>query len=284
MKPCTFFTEESDALCREIAKKSRGVCFCGFSGGKDSLCALISLHRYFHRIIAFHCTSWPGMRYVGEYLDKVEYMMDGLHILRLIGEDFPMALDRMMYQPMDTCMEVEEKGFVCEDYSKLDILEYLRYKYSLPKAWCAFGINMNDSMDRRIYIKRTGGKNPQNKTFYPCLNWPREEILNTIRDAGIPLISSYRYWNRTMGNVPGIVTNEILKAHYPEDWKRYLALYPLAEAKTVRERILAREWARTQRERIEANGGRASADGAASARQEPDDGIFDGDWMEDGVK
>ena len=269
-------TPDSDSLCRDIAKRSKGVCFLGLSGGKDSLCAWLNLRRRFKRIIPFHCTSWPGMAFERQYFDYLQDMM-GTRILRLVGEDYPMALTRMMYQPWKDADMIADMPIL--NYSKLDILEYLRYKFNLPNAWCAFGISASDSIDRAIYCKRTGGKNPANKTFYPCYDWPRKDILQAVIDSGLKLPSSYRYVNRTMGNVPGIVTNEILKKHYPEDWQRFLALYPLAEAKTVREHILDREWAAAKKRRIEEAGGTAAAD--LSADEGEDDGSFEGEWMED---
>ena len=261
----TFTTAATDELCNEVAKKSKGVCFLGFSRGKDSLCSWLSLTRYFKRIIPFHCASWPGMDYVKKTLDYYQYEMN-TRILRMNGEDYPMALVRMMYQPYKDCQDIEE--WELDDYSKLDVLEYLRHKFGLPNAWCAFGISASDSIDRRIYCKNTGGKNPQNKTFYPCWDWPRTEIIKAVKESGLKLTSEYRYVNRTMGNVPGIVTNEILKAHYPKDWERFLCLYPLAEAKTVRERILDREWAAAKKRKIEENGGTA-------ADHEPGNGVED---------
>lgn len=294
MTPPTFTTEATDELCKEVAKKSKGVCFLGFSRGKDSLCAWLSLTRYFHRIIPFHCASWPRIGYVKRILDYYQYEM-GTRILRMNGEDYPMALVRMMYQPYRDCQDIE--GWELDDYSKLDVLEYLRHKFGLPNAWCAFGISANDSIDRRIYCKNTGGKNPQNKTFYPCWDWPRAEIIKTVKESGLMLSSEYRYVNRTMGNVPGIVTNEILKNHYPKDWERFLCLYPLAEAKTVRERILDREWAAAKRAKIEANGGTAvEAEPSNGVDDSPlplfmapkdgeddfeDDSGYGGGWMED---
>ena len=269
-------TEATDALCKEIARKSNGVAFLGFSGGKDSLCAYLNLRRFFKRIIPFHCAAWPGVRHIREYLDYVEYETGGVHILRMNGEDYPMAASRMIYQPFKDCIEIEDWDI--PTYSKLDVLEYLRYRYALPKAWCAFGIAACESIDRAIYVKKIEGRNPQNRTFYPCYDWSRKQILDTVEQSGIKLPSSYRYVNRTIGHVPGIVTNEILKRHYPEDWKRVLALYPLAEAKTVREQILDREWLRRRNEVIVANGGEASADVSAN---DEDTELYEGDWMED---
>ena len=250
-----FTTPETDALCRDIAKRSHGVAFIGISRGKDSLCAWLNLRRYFSRIIPFHCASIPNMKFVTKTLDYYEYEFQ-THILRLMGEDLPMALSRHIYQ--DDILECDyiDENLDCDDYSKLDILDYLRYKYNLPKAWCAFGISANDSIDRLIYCRKTGGKSEDHRTFYPCWNWPKAELLRAIRESGLKLSSEYKYVKRSMGGVPSATYNKVLMEHYPEDWKTLLKWYPLAEVKNYREAMLDREAARRKEKEIVDAGGR----------------------------
>lgn len=239
----TFSTPATDELCREIAKKSKGIVFCGFSRGKDSLCAYLQLHKFFkhENIIPFHCASFPGLRHVKDTLDYYERVLD-TRIVRLVGPELHSCLVRMQYQTTEDFDELEDldQG----DYSMLDRLEYLRYTFNYPRAWCAFGIMANDSIDRRIYCKKIQGKNPQNLTFYPCWDWPRAEVLKAIRESGIKLSGEYRYTSRTLGGPPSMTCNRIFKERYPEDWNTVLAMYPLAEAKTLRELYLDRAFER----------------------------------------
>ena len=154
----TFNTETTDALCKEIAKKSKGVCFLGFSHGKDSVLAFLQLKRYFKRIIPFHCASIPNMKFVNAILDYYEYEFQ-TKILRLMGEDLAISMKRLVYQePKDADACFDEFGEV-EDYNKLDILEYLRKQYNLPRAWCAVVISNNDSIYRVMYFRKKRGRN-----------------------------------------------------------------------------------------------------------------------------
>lgn len=269
MKVPDFTTDATDSLCRDIAKRSKGVCFLGLSSGKDSLCAYLSLSRYFRRIIPFHCASWPGVDFVTKYLDYLEYEFQ-TKILRLMGEDFPMAFARGMYQPFEE-IEASEAAYV-EDYSKLDIVDYLRYMYSLPRAWCAFGISKNDSIDRLIYCRQYGGKSENNRTFYPCWDWPRKEIIRAITESGLKLRSDYRYSSRNLGGIPSTTVNRILREHYPQAYGRMLECYPTAEAKTVREMLLDVEWEVARDAAIRARGGKA----ASPVEDEDGEGDSDG--------
>lgn len=250
-----YTTEATDALCKEVAKKSHGVVFAGFSGGKDSVCMLLQLSRYFKRIIPFHCASIPHMAFRTKLLDYYEYEFQ-TKILRLMGEDLSMSMRRLIYQePRDAIACLEEYGDV-EDYNKLDILEYLRKMYNLPRAWCAFGVNACDSIDRRIYCNKTGGKSDANRTFYPCWDWPRQEILKAISESGLKIAPEYKYTKRSIGGPPCATYNKVLREHFPEDYKKMKAWYPLCELKTRREERLEQRWLKNLDDAAAANGGK----------------------------
>lgn len=274
----TFNTETTDALCKEIAKKSKGVCFLGFSHGKDSVLAFLQLKRYFKRIIPFHCASIPNMKFVNAILDYYEYEFQ-TKILRLMGEDLAISMKRLVYQePKDADACFDEFGEV-EDYNKLDILEYLRKQYNLPRAWCAFGVNAGDSQDRRIYCNKTGGKSDINRTFYPTWDWPRSEIITALRESGLKLAPEYKYSKRSIGGVPCATYNKILKEHFPEDFKTLLKWYPLAELKTRREKILDERYEERLNNAAEAFGGKE----VLPSFEEPDEKKSNAPYSDSGI-
>lgn len=251
-----FNTKATDALCREIAERSRGVCFLMCSRGKDSLCAWLQLLRYFKRVVPFHCATLPNYEYASRYLDYLEGEFQ-TRVIRLMGEDMPMALHQYIYQrsPLD-CGDCDDFFGDVKDYNKLDILEYLRMKMNLPRAWCAVGISQNDSIDRLIYCRQTGGKNMGNKTFYPCFDWPREALLNSIREAGLKVAPEYKYTKRSMGGVPCATFNTVMKEHFPKDWETTQFYYPLAEVKNVREEMLDANYGKWLEQEAAKRGGR----------------------------
>ena len=232
-----FSTPATDALCREISKKSNGVIFCMVSRGKDSLCAYLNCLRYFNRVICFHCATIPGYQFADEYLDYLEAEFN-TRILRMMGEDLRMGLVRHVYQDSPWECDVIDSVFPDEDYSKLDILDYLRMKFNLPRAWCAVGISQNDSIDRLIYCRKNGGKNLSHRTFYPCYDWPREELFNAIYNSGLVVAPEYKYTKRSMGGIPSATYNKVMMEHFPRDWELTKKWYPLAEVKNVREEMI----------------------------------------------
>lgn len=274
-----FSTEATDGLCREISKKSHGVCFCMMSRGKDSLCAYLQCCKFFNRVVPFHCALLPGYQHVTEYLDYLEAMLN-VRILRLLGEDLRMGLVRYVYQrsPWE-CADIDNT-FDDVNYSKLDILGYLRMKYNLPRAWCAVGISKNDSIDRLIYCRKNNGRNDKNRTFYPCWDWPRTEILRAIAEAGLCLAPDYKYSRRSLGGTPGATYNKILMEHFPADWETTKMWYPLAEAKNVREEMIDEDYPRWMEQEAAKRGGRMDVDtkvGGEGGERSGGDGAGAGD-------
>lgn len=240
-----YSTPETEELCKKIAKKSKGVCLLLFSRGKDSLYSYLQLRKYFKKIIPIHCASVPGMKHVKDTLDYYESILttiDGtpVRILRMVGEEVPMALARGMYQTPDMLDGLED--LEVDDFSKLDILEVVRKELGLPRCWCAVGINACDSIDRRIYCKKYHGMNKNNLTFYPCWDHCKADIILALQECGVQLSGEYRWTSRSMGGVPSATFGKIWREHYPEDYETYLSIYPLAFAKEMRERYLNRKW------------------------------------------
>ena len=249
-----YSTPATEELCAEIAKKSHGTVFLMCSRGKDSLCAWLQLKKFFNRIVPFHCATIPDCRYANEYLDYLEDVF-GQRVLRMMGEDLKMSLVRYMYQESPWECDAIDATFEDEDFSKLKVLDYLRMKFNLPRAWCAVGISQNDSIDRLIYCRKNGGKNLKHRTFYPCFDWPREELFNAIWESGLYVAPEYKYTKRSMGGVPCAIYNKVLMEHFPADWELTKKWYPLAEVKNVREGMIDANYAKWMEQEAAKRGG-----------------------------
>jgi len=237
-----YSTPATEALCKEIAKKSKGVVFLGFSRGKDSLCSWLYLRKFFRRIIPFHCATLPGLRFAEKALRYYESEFE-THILRMMDASLVSDLTQGIYQLREDAPFIASLEW--HRFDKLELLEYLRCAYNLPNAWCAFGIQASDSQDRRIQCIKYQGRHDGNKTFYPCWDWPHGKIVETVREAGLKLSSEYLYSSRTIEGTPSATYTEILREHYPADYRTLRAFYPLVEAKVKREQLndrIAREF------------------------------------------
>lgn len=211
---------------------SNGVCFLGFSRGKDAICAWLNLKRYFRKIIPFHACNVPNLSMMKESLDYYEYEF-GEHIYRMQDGDIPFCLVNGIYQRFED--DEFNQQFDGSNWTKLDILEYLRYKLNLPRAWCAFGINMCDSLERRCSVMACQGRHDKARTFYPTWDWPREEILKCVEESGIKLADDYNHFQGTFTGIPTWAQLNKLKKYYPEDYEKVKMYLPLCEAELARQ-------------------------------------------------
>lgn len=231
-------TKASDFLCKEIAKKSNGVCFFGFSRGKDSLCSWLQLRRYFKTIIPFHCGDIPNLEYAEQALQYYEYEFD-THILRMQAPTYFVDMNNMCYQLPNSDREFYDHWGIDPNGTLTDVVELLRKIYSMPNAYCAFGINASDSLQRRIQVMQRGGVSRKARHFYPCFDWSHEQILKTVEESGLKLAPDYHMANRTIAGIPNIRWIQQIRQNYPNDFRRMLSRFPLCWASVMRQRYRA---------------------------------------------
>lgn len=218
--------DKAKELCDEISSISNGVCFLSFSRGKDSIASWIVLKQYFKRIIPFHCSFVPNLNFVNESLDYYERFFDAKIQRFIIGSMLDSIYD-LWFQAIEDEDSIDEFDF--PKYGNNDVLKYLRIEHDLHNAWCAYGINSTDSIDRRIYVNKYQGKNDKNKSFYPCFNYTRQEIIEIIKNNKVKLPDDYKYTNRTISTL-GFRGLENLSNMNIADFKKIETLYPFARA------------------------------------------------------
>lgn len=244
-------TPASRRLCQEISQQTGGVTLLGCSRGKDSLAAWLWLREFFPRIIPFHCASVPHLSFVDESLAALEEHF-GTPIERVLSGDTSAAVAALLYQPFED--EAAIDALDLWDYGNLDVAELLREKHGVPRAWCAFGINQSDSIDRRVYVRQQQGRSPRNRTFYPCFDWPAAMILDVVRASGVRLPGDYRLANRSLSGMPSPRHLERMESVYPEDFARVETVFPFIRATRARN-----EFRRMRQSRAPASRGQESA-------------------------
>lgn len=224
-------TPETRQLCSSISAASGGVCFLGFSRGKDSIAAWLWLRRFFTRIIPFHCASIPGLKFVDESLEYYEEYFK-TKIERCISGDIMDAISNLVFQPGEDESLIDSLDIV--SYDNHEVFLSLREKYALPHAWCAFGINASDSLDRRIYVNKCQGRHDHRNTFYPCFNWSKQQILNAITAEGIKLPRDYMLANRTLASIPNLRHLINMEKEMPDELERVELIFPFIRARLAR--------------------------------------------------
>lgn len=223
--------EASRRLCEAISELTGGVTLLAFSRGKDSIACWLQLRRYFRRIIPFHCASVPHLGFVDRSLDYYERFFDR-KIERFLSGECSAAVSNLVFQPGEDEEAIDAMGLW--KYDNHALVRLMRRKYRVPNAWCAYGINLTDSIDRRIYVSKYQGRIDSRRSFYPCFDWTGEQIVDCVRRGGVKLPEDYVLASRTLAGLPNNRHLERLEAVFPEDMDRVETLFPFIRARLAR--------------------------------------------------
>jgi hypothetical protein len=206
----------------------------GFSRGKDSIAAWLWLRHFARRIIPFHCAGVPHLAFQDESLAYYERFF-GTPIERCVSGAFTGSLAKLIYQPCEDEEAIDELSLW--EFDNLEVARLVAAKHGCPDAWTAFGINVGDSIDRRIYVKKYGGHNEARRTCYPCFDWPRGMIMRAIEESGVKLPGDYRMANRSMAGIRNMRHLALMESLYPEDFARVELWFPLIRARMARDQF-----------------------------------------------
>jgi len=222
---------ESDALCREIAKASGGVCLLSFSRGKDALAAWLNLSRFFRRIVPFTCAGIPHVDFADEYLAYCERIF-GTHIIRLQDGGLYANIEALQYQYPHDEEWIDKTQFPV--YDAQDIADIIRNHLGLPRAWTAYGLNASDSIDRMITVRQCKGRYYGTRSFYPNFDWTHTQIMDALRLSNIRLSNEYHIASRSFAGSPMPHTLLAVQKRAPAVFRKLEFYYPLLKASLCR--------------------------------------------------
>ena len=255
---------DSDALCREIAERSNGVCLLSFSRGKDALAAWLNLSRFFDRIVPFTCAAIPHVPFADEYLRYVERIF-GTHVIRLQDGGLYAAVEALQFQyPHDEAW-IDEAQLPA--YDAQDIASMIRNHLGYPNAWTAYGLNASDSIDRMITVRQCRGRYYGTRSFYPNYDWTHAQIMDALAKSNIRLPNEYHIASRSFAG--GLMPHNLLavEKRAPDLLARLEHYYPLLRASLARSHWRNEKW-QTARAKAEGQRGRRGtrASGETSGR------------------
>jgi hypothetical protein len=82
-------------------------------------------------------------------------------------------------------------------------------------------------------IDTYGAENINRKQFFPIFDWNIQQIEDCIKGANVKLPIDYKIWGRSFDGVQ-MSFLEGLRHHFPEDYKKVLEWFPLAEMDFLR--------------------------------------------------
>lgn len=219
----------STAIAEQLVTEGRPV-LVAFSGGKDAICALTHLQRYGIDVVPYHMQVVPGLAFVNNYLDWWEQRL-GRHIIRIPHPSFWRWINNLVYQPPDRVADILAADTPNYDYT--DVITALRDDYAEPTTWVADGVRAADSIVRRASIGRHGAMKRHSGKVSVVWDWRISHVRQLLADERIPLPPDYEWFGRSFDGIDRRFLKP-LRDHAPDDYRRILNFFPLAELELVR--------------------------------------------------
>ena len=188
-----------------------------YSGGKDSVVTLDLCCRHFPQVAAFFMYQVPGLSFQERQLRWVEARY-GIEIMRLPHFETADFLRYGVYGNDDGAVR---RVSIAEVYA------YVREQTGC--YWIAAGERIADSIVRRAMILHDGTINGKRGRIFPVAYWTKAQVMSYIRQRGLRVSEEAAVLGHSFRDLSP-QTLAAVKQHYPADYQRIVAMYPLAEA------------------------------------------------------
>jgi len=208
-----------------VSADPASTCIVAYSGGKDSWACLELAVRVFGRgnVHVYNLYIVPELECELRELRKAERRY-GVTIRRYPHPGIGTALSTGHLQPLPTAFR--------RKLQHSDI--YVHVRDVTKSDWIIFGHRMDESLQRRGMIKASQGVMPRLRKAYPLWNWKAADVFHFLKAAKIPAPEQYTE-DDTTGMTLGANSLLYLRANYPDDYRKVIKMFPLAEVQFLRE-------------------------------------------------
>lgn len=205
---------------KTMSKISNAV-LVAFSGGKESIVVLDLCMRHFKTVKVFFEYMVPDLHYEEDILTWYEKKY-GIEIIRTPGSCVAEAYHYGEFRPTDLSFPI---------VSQTDVFNYLRVQTDC--YFIASGERIDDSLQRRAMIKKTGTIDINARRFYPVALWKKSEILDYIKFHKLYLSRAQKElgYSLTPFGADSLIWH---KNNYPDDYYKILKQFPLIGSRVKR--------------------------------------------------
>jgi phosphoadenosine phosphosulfate reductase len=200
----------------------------GFSGGKDSICALDLCTRYFKTVHVYFMYLVPGLSFQEAQL-------------RWYEERYGIQIHRIPHPMLSSWLRwgvFRKANYAFPEISFGDVSRYLRVHFDC--WWFAGGERIADSIVRRAMLKKSGSIDEKRGRYYPLAHWRKADVLNYIKQKRLKMAPEYSVLGYSFRSLDPQDMVKI-RQHYPDDFERIKMLFPFVEAGCVKYEIEQRD-------------------------------------------
>ena len=221
-RPLPSGLEAAKQVRREIGSRT----LLAFSTGKDSLAAYEQIRPVFDEVIPYYFFLVPGLEFVENSIAYYERKL-GFKVVQLPHPSLYRWLNAGAYQTPHSMTVIVAAGLAKLSYKLL--IDLMAEKNLLPSnVLAASGVRAADSPIRRVSMIQHGAVSYSSRHFYPVADWTKADVVDSINRLGVKLSVDYRIWGRSFDGLDARFLVP-LKRELPEDYRRVLEWFPLAD-------------------------------------------------------
>lgn len=222
--------------------------FLSFSTGADAIATWLRCYEsgewepadavlyYYHHV---------PMSWTWEYLDWFEDQF-GVTIHRVPGHILLADLANYLYQTparVEAIHELQRTRQRFVPLKKQQIQDGVRMWSKLPEeTLVAIGVKQGDSPMRRVQMRKQEGISQKQGKWYPIWDFENRDVIDIIKRHGCKVPYDYELFGISYENID-YRFSKVIKERCPNNWKRILEWFPLAESIITRNEFYHPEWA-----------------------------------------
>lgn len=210
---------------KKIAEQTDRILLFHSATGKDSIALLDLCVPYFEKITCVFMYIVKNMDCVNRYIKWAEARYNNVHFIQCPH----FALSSYVRNGFLGCAQNEKQKIL----NLADITDIARKQTGIE--WAVFGMKEADSLNRRVFLRRTTQENGGNcinfktKKAYPLHLYKHKDIVKYIQDNN--LIKNQEYGSKTSSSEhpANAVFLKWLSENFPKDLQKVFAQFPESE-------------------------------------------------------
>lgn len=194
-----------------------------FSGGKDAIASWCALKADGFEIVPYHLELIPGLVFIDDQMRYFEAHF-GTPILRFPHPSLWRWLRNLVFQPPERCAAIEATPLPRTSYESIEA----RVRELHGDHFVARGTRAADSPMRQMHFRRNGAVNWRRRIADVIYDWRLNDVETAIRREGVRLPVDYAWFGLSFDGLDARFLGP-LREHAPEDYRRVLEIFPLAD-------------------------------------------------------
>ncbi|OCG77375.1 phosphoadenosine phosphosulfate reductase [Gilliamella sp. Nev6-6] len=215
----------------QAVREKQNKTLLAFSTGKDAIAAWLAIREHFDEVIPYYLYLIPDLEFVEESLSYYEKFF-GVKIARLPHPTLHRWLNELIHQPPQNCLCIEQARL--PDFDYIHIQQAMVQMHKLPsETLVADGVRAADSPMRRVAMLKHGTISYNQLKYHPIWDWKKRDLIDCFNKHKIKLSIDYKLFGRSFDGLD-LRFLMPLKKHLPNDYKKILEWFPLAELEIFR--------------------------------------------------